>query len=399
MSKTLLVLAASTYQLDTIRTAKRLGYRVITTDNRPENPGHALADRAYNADTTDVRAVLQIARAEKIDGVISPCTDVAVPTAADVAHELGLVGVSPDAARILTDKIAFRRFQRDEGLPAPDFFSIPSDVVDLPSISWQDSPWILKPDFSSGSKGIFIVRNEADLISRIPESRAFSSKQTVLLERFIEGHQATCEGILKDGRICMSVVLDRQTAAPPYVTTTGHHLPTKLEPDAIARLQDRLEQIWARLGVTDGPFDCDFVWANDEVYILETTPRLGGNSISQLLRLATGFDLVEYAVGQACGLKNTTPSKLEINPCAVVLLGVWRDGLLKFDVGQKNRLMKESWVASLKIDYEPGAYVKAFINGRNRLGEAYVTAGSRSALDNRVFELRRFLAMDIVTNS
>ena len=78
----LLVLAASTYQLRTIRTAKRLGYRVVTTDNVPTNPGHALADQAYSTDTTDLEGVLAIARRERLDGVIAPCTDVAVPTAA-----------------------------------------------------------------------------------------------------------------------------------------------------------------------------------------------------------------------------------------------------------------------------------------------------------------------------
>ena len=53
MPKTILVLAASRYQLPTITSAKRLGYRVITTDNLPENPGHALADVNYLVDTLD----------------------------------------------------------------------------------------------------------------------------------------------------------------------------------------------------------------------------------------------------------------------------------------------------------------------------------------------------------
>src|SRR3954464_13348905 len=108
MGKTLLVLAAAQYQMDAIRTAKRLGYRVVTTDNIPGNPGHALADEAYGIDTTDLDAVLEIARAEKIDGVVAPCTDVAVVTAAHLADELDLPGVPVAAARIVTDKLAFR---------------------------------------------------------------------------------------------------------------------------------------------------------------------------------------------------------------------------------------------------------------------------------------------------
>jgi len=394
MSKTLLVLAASGYQLNAIRTAQRLGYRVVTTDNRPDNPGHALADRAYGADTTDVRAVIDLARAEKISGVISPCTDVAVTTAALVARELGLAGVPPAAARLLTNKPAFRRFLRDEGIPCPEFHVIGKDDVQMPDVSWQDACWILKPDFSSGSKGIFVVRDKQELAARVPQTRAFSPTGTVLLECFIAGHQATCEGVLESGRIGFSVVLDRQTAALPYVVTTGHHLPTVMEPEGLARLHARMQQVWSRLGVTDGPFDCDFVWSGGEIFLLEMTPRLGGNCISQLMRLATGFDLVEYAVQQACGAVPLLPREAAIRPSAVVLLGATSAGRLFYDESELAALSSEPWVQAIAMDAVCGTRVEPFINGRHRLGEAYVTADSRAALDARVMELKDRLTLD-----
>src|SRR5512136_2568795 len=100
MTRKLLVLAASQYQIETITSARRLGYYVITLDNRPDNPGHRLADKCFNIDTTDVDAVLEIAQREAIDGIIAPCTDVAVPTAACVAERLHLNGPSLKSAQI-----------------------------------------------------------------------------------------------------------------------------------------------------------------------------------------------------------------------------------------------------------------------------------------------------------
>lgn len=393
MSRTLLILAASAYQLDAIRTAKRLGYRVVTTDNQPTNPGHALADRAHGADTTDIPAVLKIARAERIDGIISPCTDVAVLTAATVARELGFPGVSPDAARVVVDKVAFRRFIEEQKMPVPCFVEIGPEITRLPDMFRRGEWRVVKPDRSSGSKGIFIVRSDAELASRLPESRAFSPTGTVVVEEFLDGHQGTCEGVLEGGRIRFHAILDRQTAPPPFVTTTGHHLPTTLGPEPCGRLLSRLDEVWRRLGVTDGPFDCDFVWARDEIYLLEITPRLGGNSISQLLRLATGFDLVEYAVRHACGDKVAPPSAPEIQPAAVVLLGVWNEGRLRFDAGEEARLRTEPWVKSLAFDVAPGTAVHPFINGRHRVGEAYVVAPDRAILEQRVRELKMRLAV------
>jgi biotin carboxylase len=387
MPRSLLVLGASTYQLDAIRTAKRLGYRVITTDNRPDNPGHALSDRSFGFDATDSDAVAAVARAEGVAGILSPCTDVAVPTAARVAADLGLRGVPLRAAQILTNKVAFRRFLYEEDLPAPHYHEIRTNGR-MPRIDWHKSFWILKPDFSSGSKGIFVVRDEKELASRMPESRAFSPSGTLVLEQFIAGHQATCEGVLVNGRIKLSVVLDRQTATVPYVVTTGHHLPTNLGPAAVGRLHKRLEHVWSRLGVAEGPFDCDFVWSEGEVFLLEMTPRLGGNSISQLLRIATGFDLVEYAVHQACGAEIALPPRLDMRPSAVVLLGADRSGNLLYNKDELLALRNEPWVDSLTMDVRHGATVEKFINGRHRLGEAFITADTRDGLENRVAELR-----------
>ncbi|CAN5923645.1 hypothetical protein BH11MYX4_BH11MYX4_04620 [soil metagenome] len=104
----LLVLGASRYQLEVIQKAKDLGYRVVTTDNVPGNPGHTVADQSFVVDTTDLDQVLEIARREQVIGVVAPCTDVAVPTAAHVSDALGLCGIPFQSARSLTSKLLFR---------------------------------------------------------------------------------------------------------------------------------------------------------------------------------------------------------------------------------------------------------------------------------------------------
>src|SRR5205814_6491021 len=96
--------------------------------------------------------------------------------------------------------------------------------------------WILKPDRSSGSKGIFTIRSSEQLAARLPETLAFSPTGTAVLEEFIDGHQGTCEGIVRNNRIARAFFLDRQTAPRPYVATHGHHVPTLLP----QRLQIRI---------------------------------------------------------------------------------------------------------------------------------------------------------------
>lgn len=398
---TLLVLAASSYQLRTIQTAKRLGYRVITTDNVPGNPGHALADRAYATDTTDLEGVLAIAQSERIDGVIAPCTDVAVPTAAHVAGKLQLPGPPYESALIACNKALFRRYLAQHGLPAPETHEI-SDSCRPPAECFERGAWVMKPDRSSGAKGVFIVGSRAEFEARIAETLACSPSRQGVLERFIDGFQGTCEGILQRGRITHAFFLDRQTVAPPYAATAGHHVPSSLDTARREALLDSLHELWRLLGVTDGPFDCDFVVGSDRVYVLEMTPRLGGNSISTLLHAATGgFDLVEYGVRQACGEDVQLPATIPLSPTAVVILGAAASGRLAFDARELEALRREPWVELIAMDCERGARIKAFTNGRHRVGEALVRGTDRANLDAHVRELLQRLdvrAVDAVAN-
>jgi biotin carboxylase len=392
VTRTLLVLGASPYQLDAIRTARRLGWQVLTTDCVPGNPGHALADRSFGVDTTDLAGVLAIARAERIDGIIAPCTDVAVPTAAYVAQELGLHGIPPRAAAVLCDKIAFRAFQAEQGLPHPEV--LPLETLPTSRVALRDGAWVLKPARASGSKGIFVVRTQEELEQRLPETLSFDPQGRAQLERFIDGTQHTAEGVLRGGRITLLWVTDRDTAPLPYVATHGHRLPAREEGRVVGPLREQLEHVFAELVVREGPFDCDFVMGAGRLVLLEVTPRLGGNSLSALIRQCTGFDLVEYAVRAACAAGAALPeTPPRVGPGAVVLLGVQQDGHLRYDSAGEEALRREPWVRELTFDVPAGSPVQPFIHGRHRVGQARLSAATRESLDAYISLLRERLAL------
>jgi biotin carboxylase len=392
--KTLLVLAASLYQLETIEAARRLGYRVVTTDNRPDNPGHAVADRAYSVDTCDISAVKDVARAENIAGVLAPCTDVSMPAAAAVAADLGLPGPPVASVTIACDKSQFRKFQAENNLPHPKFFTV-STAESLPAGLDRSHSWIVKPCKSSGSKGIRVVNGLVELLAALPGSFNFTKSGMVIVEQFLSGHQGTCEGWLHNGQIEWHCLLDRRTVPLPFVATCGHHLPTRLTPGQQKLVLDAISDVWRRLGVLEGPFDCDFLIDEEKVTILELSPRLGGNAISQLVQLAYDFDLVERTVRWACGDElGSLPAQLQ-QPSAVVILGADRAGALSYDVDEAARLKCEPWVRSIALDLSPGAPVEPFTDGRRRVGQALVVASTRGELDQRVTKLRSSLTITV----
>lgn len=387
------MLAASYYQIEAITRARALGWRVLTTDNRPDNPGHVLADRSFDVDTTDREAVLALAIREGVDGIIAPGTDAALPTAAYVAERLGLPGPGIVAARVACDKVAFREFLRARKLPTPEFLALGVGEVPPGALFTGGQRWVIKPDRSSGSKGVAVVTNPKELARCQAAAQAFSPTGRTVLERYLDGVQGTCEGLLQDGRVLWHCLLDRQTVALPHTATCGHHLPTRLSPARQAELVTTLEEVWRALGVTNGPFDVDFIVADGILYLLELSPRMGGNSISRLVHRACDVDLVEHVLRWVCDASpRWTPPPFP-RPTALILLGVEHDGCLDYDAAGFEWLRAEPWVVELRLEVARGTPVRAFIDGRHRVGEAIVCADSREQLEARVKEFRARLCL------
>jgi biotin carboxylase len=395
--KRLLVLAASTYQLDAIQMARELGMEVITTDNVQSNPGHRLADRCYSIDTTDRAGVLELARRERVDGVIAPATDVALETAAYVAAALKLPGPSVESARILTSKLEFRQFLTRGGLPCPRFIAVTSLKAAPDQRDLGSNPWVVKPNRASGAKGVFIIDYRMAVEKYLREATAFSIDGQAIIEQWLDGTQHTCEGFLAGGDLAFVMVTDRKTTQRPYAATAGHFVPTRLEPRTQIELLSQLRTIFSTLEVRDGPFDCDFVSTPSGVYLLEATPRLGGNCLSSLVKTSCGFDIVEAAVRYACGEMPSLPISPAQRSAAVLILGVAAEGQLWFDVDQAAMLKEEDWICRLLLDKPFGAHVRPFINGRERVGEALLTGRDRNDLDCRALEVERRLNLTTKT--
>jgi biotin carboxylase len=258
----------------------------------------------------------------------------------------------------------------------------------------------VKPACASGSKGCRIVRPQDDLAAALAAASAAGLTREVALEEVIEGHQGTCEGWFDGERITFHLLLDRQTVAPPFVATSGHRVPSILPEETERLLLAELERLFRLLGVARSIFDCDFIArpaagtaGGAELFLLEATLRVGGNSIVRLVRHATGVDLAELAVRVALGEIPNVPAPASIRPTAIVLFGTDRAGRLGYDTAAAARLRREPWVAALEFDRALGDPVIPFTSGRAVVGRALIDAPDRTELDRRAQSLERDLAL------
>ena len=124
--KKIMILGAGIYQVPLIKTAKRMGLYTIVVSIPGNYPGFALADKVYYENTVDDEKILEIARAEQIDGIVTTGTDVCVITIGKVCDAMGLAGLSYKAAQIAVDK-----------MPASARFSSQIQILKRQSRDWN----------------------------------------------------------------------------------------------------------------------------------------------------------------------------------------------------------------------------------------------------------------------
>lgn len=304
----LLLLGGSRYLMPVIREAHALGVYVITCDYLPRNYAHPYADKYIDASIIDRDLILKIAREEQVDGIMSFATDPGVLTAAYVAEELGLPTCGPfESVRILQNKDLFRAFLREHGFRVPEAHSYRTPEEALADADKLPYPVIVKPVDSAGSKGVSRVDGPEALEAAVRFAFEKSFGGRVIVERFIEkaGCSSDSDCFSVDGKLVFTSFsaqrFDR-CAANPY-TPAAYSWPSTFTPEQEAELRAELQRLITLLGMKTSLYNIETRVGTDGVpYIMEVSPRGGGNRLSECLELATGQKLVKNAVLAALGM-------------------------------------------------------------------------------------------------
>jgi biotin carboxylase len=301
--RTVLFVGAGRHQRRAILQAKEMGLRVAAVDRNPDAPGLQEADIAKVVDFADADAVIKATAKLKIDGVLTVSADRAVPVVAAVAEARGLPGIGVETAHLMTNKIAMRRQLADWGVPQPRFAALRTISETRRAADEVGFPSVLKPADSGGQRGIFRVESLDDIHAHLHEALTASPTGEAILEQFVEGIEMNGIVIARDGASFPLTLSDR--LRPPGVgfgvgwihvypaTTYGEQL-------------DESERVAAHtvnaLGLRTGIAFPQLIAARDgRVVVVECAARIPGGQMADLVRHATGVDLVDVQVRMALG--------------------------------------------------------------------------------------------------
>ena len=318
--KKLLVLAAGILQVPVIKKAKEMGVYVVAADGDPNAVGLKLADKPIVVNITSEEDMLRVALEEQVDGVIHPCSEVSMNVMGRINDELGLSGISREAAIRATNKHLMRKAFEAGNAPSPKSILTESAEDAWNQFIAMSTDAILKPSRNSGSRGIAKVAK-----SEFQGSEGFkkfqglynvaleeSRDKSVLIEQFIEGPEFSIEIIVWNGKVIVLIVTDKKTTEAPHFVELGHSQPSCFSAEDVEKLKAAAVAGVKALGVNNCACHAEAKLMDGKAYLMEIGARLGGDFIStELTHLSTGIDMVAAAINCALGIEPCLEPKEE----------------------------------------------------------------------------------------
>jgi biotin carboxylase len=310
---TLLCLASYHKGHEFLREAKRLGCRVLLVTSASlrdaDWPTEAIDDIYFMQDVEKrwqmddlLLGVSHLARTVDID-VIVALDDFDLEKASALREHLRVPGMGETTTRYFRDKLAMRVRAQDVGLPVPRFVHVLNDDRMHAFCREVPSPWFLKPRSEAGTIGIRKLHGE-DEVWAVTEALG-DRRSYYLLEELVAGDVYHVDSIVYQREVVMAVA--SRYGTPPFDVSHGGGVFTSMlleRGSADERdIQALNRELLAAMGIVRGVSHSEYIRALDGRWVfLETSARVGGAHIADLVEAATGLNLwAEWAKVEVAG--------------------------------------------------------------------------------------------------
>ena len=299
--KRLAIIGASYLQRPLVLRAKEMGLYTICFAWEQGAVCKDLCDRFYPVSITEKEEILALCRKERIDGICTIASDVAAPTVAYVAQQMGLAGNSYAAALKAHDKHAMRDALSAAGVDCPGYLVMAKG--EGAKVKGLELPLIVKPTDRSGSLAVTKVERWEDLEAAVAKAQEASMAHEALVEEFIEGREISVEMISCQGVHYALQITDKVTTEAPHFVELAHHQPSDLPKEMQERIFEITRRALDALGLTSGGSHSEYKITKDgRIAVMEIGGRMGGDFIgSDLVRLSTGYDFLQGVIEVALG--------------------------------------------------------------------------------------------------
>lgn len=408
-----MIIGAGSEALHTIDKAHKHGLSVTALDGNPAAEGLREADKGLVVDISKEAAVIETAKREKPDFVLTAPIGRYLTTVGAVNDALNLPGISRQMAVLCTDKYQFYRKLQVSGLREGRCYAVGGEdgtgIRELKAGFAEGKisigfPAILKPRFGSGSRGIRMIRNEEELHAALDEleEQTGAAKDAAqkkgnlqieecVLEECAQGEEYGADGAVIRGRFHMVLLRKKENTPPPTRQAVGYFsvLP---EDEFWQQAGSYMESVVRCLGLEECLLHADLIRSSRGPFVIEMSARPSGHNLHNLFTpLCTGIDMAEEYIRYRMGLE------WNFDPAAVR-----RAAIHYFDLtGKAVRVPEEDQVRQAvpslldwKCNIAEGEMLAPVSDGHSLMGRGYfILEGDKEELAEKIEKIKALFKM------
>ena len=271
------------------------------------------ADRFLQISTMDKQTVLEAARKEKIDYILTACGDQPLSTMAYVSEQMGLpTYLSSQDVQDLTNKRYMKEKMLRSGIPTARHIFINKDWDgQMPDFRY---PLVVKPVDSNGSKGVKKVQNRSELEMSLKEAFRYSLSGDVIIEEFKAGEELSVDFYIegKEAKLLSATCSKKIKENEKSFTIVQSYYPAPVAYDVkrVVSIGQKIADAW---NLHDTPLLVQMIVNGDDYNVLEFSARMGGGTKYKLIQTLSGVDIMKVYVEMVMGAKPHVEPKRQWN--------------------------------------------------------------------------------------
>ena len=394
----IMVVAGGEWQCPITKLAKTMGHDVLCTNLYEDSPAFRYADECAVADVLDKEKNLAIAKVFNPDAVLTDQSDIAVPTVAYIAQQLGLKGIGTELAAKFTNKYLMRQAAEKAGIASPHFRKCdsPEAAKDFLHIYGKS---VMKPLDSQSSRGVHIVESGKDIEDCFADSLQYSnSEKAVLIEEYIGGVEFTVDGLCAEDGYRVTAISQKEHFAHNPNIASRLLFSQENEQFDYQELRRVNTELVKSMGLPFGQTHAEYKYDKGQYYLIEIAARGGGTKISSdIVPLVSGISNNEIYINTLLGIHGETEKK-PAHAYAVL-------GFFSFPAGRVTSILGVeeaktlNGVHDLKLDFTVGDILAPAADDRSRCGYYILYADSREELEERENTLKKTVRVETTAAS
>jgi cysteine synthase A len=318
---------------------------------------------------------------------ITTTSDFYLATVADLAAGMGLPGNRPSAVRICRDKARTRDALAAAGVSQPRYAVVRPDADPGDAIATIGLPCIIKPCDDTGSNNVRLCHTTAEAVDQVATIRGVSTNmrgqrtsRVAVVEEYIDGPEYSVETFSIADAPTFIGITAKHVTRPPHFVETGHLFPAVMPAETADDIWNTVQQALKAVGYAAGPAHTEVrIDPDGWVRIIEINARLAGGMIPELVREATGVDLLNQQLAAASG-RPVDLAPVRDRYAGIRFLTASHPGWLRAAHGLPEA-RAEANVTAVDLRCEPGAAVAPANNTYGRLGSIIAAADTSAEVE------------------